>query len=273
MLTKKQAMKSILDAFEPKEYEVREVLGGDTEYIVREIDIKTGDGREVYRCDNKEDADTYCAYLKKQMAEMAFKKGKIFGNLARDMEINEDLQLDMEWAEMSAKQRKDGERDVNAVCVDNTGYEEYFEVGVSYLVKKRKDGYVIVEDMLGEDREMLAERFQFDVRTEDLEDGLSDELPIEENACGHCGGIGMVVDGDGQKIDCPLCKGSGVEYSIGRVDVARNNTDSGSNGGLSHEEVVEEMNRLMLESGNGGAWADWSENLMRWAFGSDIGSV
>lgn len=45
-------------------------------------------------------------------------------------------------------------------CVDNTGIEDFFEKGVTYLMIKVKGKMLIVEDMLGQPREVMKGRFE-----------------------------------------------------------------------------------------------------------------
>jgi len=46
-----------------------------------------------------------------------------------------------------------------AICLNNFGYEDCFEVGLSYRVTRRGNKAMKVEDMMGEVQEVLIERF------------------------------------------------------------------------------------------------------------------
>ena len=116
--------------------------------------------------------------------------------------------------------------DISVVCVDNTGYEECFEVGVNYLFKRvEEDGFWLVEDMNGEDQFVFSERFDVvDVQppwrliesTMELVYDPPDDA-MEEMICENCMGTGTVVEMvcygnkpiDNER-ECRVCEGTGV---------------------------------------------------------------
>lgn len=61
--------------------------------------------------------------------------------------------------EMAAKRMKDGEDEV-LVCVDNTGMEDRFDIGIEYIVEEHKDKtMVFVYDKMGRKDEYFRTRF------------------------------------------------------------------------------------------------------------------
>ena len=73
----------------------------------------------------------------------------------------EERQMVEEATEMKKKLEivKEAQKFYEAVCKNNSGYEDSFEEGIAYRVVKRGKSIITVEDMMGEPKEVLAERF------------------------------------------------------------------------------------------------------------------
>jgi len=163
---------------------------------------------------------------KKKEDEERRKNEKIIEKIKEEMEesvekITEEIDEIEEETEEIEEIVEEELPDIFVKCLDNTGYEENFEVGVSYVFKGKDEDFFLVEDMFARDIQVFQERFEvlpleypWTIEPKMMKPVRLIEMKTIE--CEDCGGEGLTMTmkcygGMPHEVDeeCKTCGGEG----------------------------------------------------------------